>query len=269
MANTMRLFGRPNNKIATVKIEGIISDSDLLGTSRAKIIESLKEAERRKARALVVRINSPGGTVAACQEIFYSISRLRQKGLPVVASMGDVAASGGVYISMAANQIVASPGSVTGSIGVIMRSSDLSDLYQKIGVSPKVVKSGPHKDMLATYRSFSEEERKLLQDLINDTHDQFVEAVAAARNKPRSEVEAIADGRILTGRQAFQLGLVDMLGDMESAVELAASLAGIKEPKLMPIRPRRRWRPRLFAPIASYIEEEMPRGIPLWIMPTL
>jgi protease-4 len=261
----MRLFGRPNNRIAAIKIEGVISDSDLLGTSRARIIEALKEAERKKVRAIVVRINSPGGTVAACQEVFCSISRLRQRGLPVVASMGDVAASGGVYISMAANQIVASPGSVTGSIGVIIRSSDLSDFYHKIGVSPKVVKSGPHKDMLATYRSFSEEERKLLQDLINDTHDQFIEAVAAARNRPKSEIEVIADGRILTGRQAFQLGLVDVLGDMETAVELAASLAGIKKPKLISVRLRRRWRPRLFAPI----REGIPHGIPLWVMPSL
>jgi protease-4 len=158
----MRILKRSKNRIAVVKIDGVISDSDSYGTDRAKIVGSLEEAVRRKARGIVLRVNSPGGTVAACQEIFAAVERMKGKSIPVVASMGDIAASGGVYVSMAASEIIASPGTITGSIGVIIKGNDLSALYNKVGVLPKVVKSGAHKDMLATYRSFSPEEQALL-----------------------------------------------------------------------------------------------------------
>jgi protease-4 len=274
MIKTVKLVRRSRNKVAVVKVEGIISDSDLAGASRMKVVSALKEAERKKARAVVLRVNSPGGSVAACQEVYRSVLRLKEKGILVVASMGEVAASGGVYVSMAANEIVANPGTITGSIGVIIRSSDLSSLYNKVGVSPKVVKSGPHKDMLSTYRSFSTDEQAILQDLINDSHDQFVEIVMAARKKSRDEVERIADGRIMTGRQAVQVGLVDSLGDMETAIERAASLANIEgKPDVIIIQPKRSLWQKLFGHFFGLAQQavagEHLAGIPLWLLPKL
>jgi protease IV len=280
----MRLFRRTKNRIAIVKIDGVISDSDSYGTDRAKIVASLEEARSRKARGIVLRVNSPGGTVAACQEVFAAVERMKGKSIPVVASMGDIAASGGVYVSMAASEIIASPGTITGSIGVIIKGNDLSVLYNRVGVSPKVVKSGAHKDMMATYRSLSEEEQALLQGLINDTHDQFVETVAIARKKPRDEIDRIADGRILTGRQAHTSGLVDALGDLESAVERAAKLAGLREkPKVLVIQPHKSFWQRLLRPFlggsgfafippllgnsTSLEYTAPPLPIPMWIMP--
>jgi protease-4 len=270
----MRFLRKSKKRVVVVKVEGIIADNDSLGAGRTKVITALKDALQRDARAIVLRVNSPGGTVAACQEIFEAVVRAKEKGIPVVASMGDVAASGGVYISMAATEIVANPGTVTGSIGVIIRSSDLSHLYEKVGVSPKVVKSGPHKDMLATYRSFSKDEESLLQDVINDSHKQFVEVIAAARNRSHVEVERIADGRIMTGRQALEAGLIDNLGDLDLAVKRAASLAGIEgEPKVTYIQPRKSILQRLFGPVfeigrSAGLAQTL-SGIPLWILPTI
>ena len=269
----MRLFKRAKNIVAVVKIEGVIADSDAFAGGRAKVIAALKEAERRRARAIVLRVNSPGGSVAACQEIFSSIARIKGKGIPIVASMGDIAASGGVYVSMAANEVIANAGTVTGSIGVIIRGSDLSHLYDKLGVSPKVVKSGPHKDMLATYRSFSKDEESLLQDVINDTHAQFVEAVSSSRNRPRTEIEGIADGRILTGRQALDAGLVDQLGDLDLAIERATSLAKIPgKPQVISIQPRKSLLQRALGPFGKFGQQAVLgsdlSGIPLWLLAT-
>lgn len=265
----MRLFGRAKNRVAVVRIEGIIADSESLTAGRSKVLAALNAAERKRASAVVLRVNSPGGSVAACQEIFACVQRLVEKGIPVVASMGDVAASGAVYVSMAATEIVANPGSVTGSIGVIIRSTDLSRLYDKVGIAPKVIKSGPHKDMLATYRSFSKDEESLLQGVINDSHDQFVETVTTSRKKARGEIEQIADGRILTGRQAHEIGLVDHLGDMEFSVLRAAALANIKPPpRLIYIKIRKGRFQRLFSygqfgPVGGDLS-----GIPLWLLAT-
>ena len=279
----MRILRRSKNRIALIKIDGVISDSDSFGVDRATIVASLKEAQRRKARGIVLRVNSPGGTVAACQDIFAAVERVKEKSIPVVASMGDMAASGGVYVSMAASEILASPGTITGSIGVIIKGNDLSALYSKVGVSPKIVKSGAHKDMMATYRPLSDEEQALLQGVIDDSHDQFVERVAASRKRPRSEIERIADGRILTGRQAHKSGLIDSLGDLDAAVERAAELAGVKEkPRVIEIRGHRRLGQRFLRPFfgrsqlglpflsssGSSIEYTVPPfPIPMWIMP--
>jgi protease-4 len=187
--------------------------------------------------------------------------------------MGDVAASGGVYVAMAASEIVANPGTVTGSIGVIIRSTNLIHLYEKIGIEPKVIKSGRHKDMLATYRSFSDEEKILLQTVIDDSHRQFVEAVSESRAKSLASVEQIADGRIMTGRQALESGLVDHLGDLEFAIERARSLAGLPgQPRLIYVRIRRGRLQRLFNRMAEYTSG-LPtgaglKGLPLWMLPT-
>ena len=264
---------KSNSRVAIVKVEGVIADSDTFGAGRSKILAALKEAERRKARAIVLRVNSPGGSVAACQEIFASIEQIKEKGVPIIASMGDIAASGGVYISMAANEIFANPGTLTGSIGVIIKSNDLSQLYDKVGVSPKVVKSGPHKDMLATYRSFSKDEELLLQNVIDDTYNQFVEVVASSRNIPRSDISLVADGRIMTGRQAKEAGLVDSLGGLDMAVKRASSLAGVSgEPQIFSIQPRRSLLQRLLRPMTGYGERAatggLLSGVPLWILPT-
>ncbi|HKV39458.1 MAG TPA: signal peptide peptidase SppA [Blastocatellia bacterium] len=246
----MALFNS-NTRIAVVTIEGVISDGGSFSTSRQRIVDCLKEAERKRAQGVVLRINSPGGTVGACQEVYAAVSRLAEK-TPVVASMGEIAASGGVYIAMAANSVVANPGTITGSIGVIIRANDFSALYDQFGIVPKVIKSGEHKDMLASYRAFSPEERSLLQGLIDDSHHQFVEAVAAARKKPAREIEEIADGRILTGRQAHQFGLVDVLGDLQTAIDIVATRAGIKgKPKVLDIEPRRSFIARLLSPFLS------------------
>jgi protease-4 len=279
----MGIFRRAKNRIALVKIEGVISDSDSYGTDRATIVASLKEAQRKKARGIVLRVNSPGGTVAACQDIFAAVERVKEKSIPVVASMGDIAASGGVYVSMAATEIVASPGTITGSIGVIIKGNDLSALYSKVGVSPKVVKSGAHKDMMASYRALSSEEQSLLQGVIDDSHDQFVERVAVSRKKARNEIEQIADGRILTGRQAHASGLVDSLGDLEAAVDRAAELAGVKEkPRLIEIRGHKSLTQKLLRPFLGKSQLGLPSllssgtsieytsppfPIPMWIMP--
>lgn len=270
----MSFFKRSKNRIAVVKVEGIIADNDAISASRAKVIASLKAATSKHARAIVLRINSPGGSVAACQEIYSWLIRLKEQGIPVVASMGDIAASGGVYISMAATEVIANPGTVTGSIGVIIRSSDLSHLYDKVGISPKVVKSGPHKDMLATYRAFSKDEESLLQSVIDDTHRQFVESVASARNKPQSEIEQIADGRIMTGRQALEAGLVDSLGDLDHAIQRAATLAGIVgKPQLFFVQSRKALWQKMLGPFGFFAQRAeiggSLSGIPLWILPTL
>jgi protease-4 len=166
---------------------------------------------------------------------------------------------------------------------VIIKGNDLSALYSKVGISPKVIKSGVHKDMMATYRSLSAEEQALLQGVIDDSHDQFVEIVAAARKRPRDEVERIADGRILTGRQAHASGLVDSLGDLEAAVDRAATLAGLKEkPKLVVIQAHKSFWQRVLRPILGKSQFGLPSllssgstmdytpppfPIPMWIMP--
>src|SRR5262245_21562915 len=277
------MFWRSKNRIALIKIEGVISDSDSYGTDRARIVASLKEAQKRKARGIVLRVNSPGGTVAACQEIFAAVERVKEQSIPVVASMGDIAASGGVYVAMAASEILASPGTVTGSIGVIIKGNDLSALYSRVGVSPKVIKSGAHKDMMATYRSLSPEEQALLQGVIDDSHAQFVETIAAARKRPRNDIEQIADGRILTGRQAHASGLIDSLGDLDAAIDRAAKLAGLRQkPRLMVIEVHKSFWQRLLRPVLGRFQLGLPAAtlggisseyaappypIPMWIMP--
>ncbi|KAF0205633.1 MAG: protease IV [bacterium] len=258
--------------IAITKIEGVIADGIDASSGREEVVESLKMAEEYEVKALIVRINSPGGTVGASQEIYQAIRKVREKGIPVVASFGDVAASGGVYVAMAANKVVSNPGTITGSIGVIIKSNNLTELYSKIGVSAQVIKSGTHKDILASYRALTEEERELLQETIDDTYLQFVEAVAEGRGLSVDEVKAFSDGRIFSGRQAKNFKLVDELGDFQTAINVAKQLAGIEgEPKLLHLEPEKSWRETLLGPFSKavnrwQIRSEM-QGIPLWLMP--
>lgn len=221
-------------RVAIVEVEGVILDAD-------DVVRQLKEhLENSTVKAVVVRINSPGGVVAPTQEIYDAVSRFKAEGKPVVASLGSVAASGGYYIAAAAERIVASPGTLTGSIGVIMQLTNLEGLLKKVGLRYEVIKSGKYKDIGSFARSMTEQERQILQTLMDDVHGQFVDAVASGRKLDRKAVLALADGQIFSGRQAKELSLVDELGGREEAIELAAKLAGISgKPRLL--IPRRRF----------------------------
>lgn len=226
-------FAFGGDRVAVIEIEGLIVDP-------LPVVRELEEhRDDPSVRAVVVRIDSPGGVVGPSQEIYEAIRRVRAKDKPVVASLGAVAASGGYYIAAAADRIVANPGTLTGSIGVIMHLAELEGLFKKIGVRYEVIKSGRYKDLGSFARRMTQDERRLLQDLLDDVHLQFVEAVAEGRGLDREAVLALADGRIFSGRQARGLQLVDALGGLQEAVELAAELGGIpgKPRVLYPRRP--------------------------------
>lgn len=223
------------NRVAVVEVEGLIVDAE-------RVVREIDEhAEDPSIRAIVVRIQSPGGVVAPTQEIHDAIARARGRDKPVVASMGAVAASGGYYLATAANRIVANPGTLTGSIGVIMQLAEIEGLLKKVGVRYEVIKTGRYKDVGNIARPMTPEERAILQALLDDMHDQFVTAVAKGRSLPRDVVVALADGRVYSGRQAKELRLVDDLGGLEEAIRLAGELAGISgKPRV--VRPRRPFR---------------------------
>lgn len=223
------------DRIALIRVEGVILDSQTT-------IEDLKRfSENPSVKAIVIRIDSPGGGVVPSQEIYDAVKRVRNKNnKAVIASMGSVAASGGYYIAAATDRIVANPGTLTGSIGVIMETANVEGLLQKIGVEGVVVKSGKYKDVGSPLRKMSADERGLLQAVMDDVHKQFIEAVAEGRSIEIRAAQALADGRIFTGRQAKEAKLVDELGDLEDAIELAAEVVGIEgEPKV--VEPRRRF----------------------------
>jgi protease-4 len=215
--------------LARIALEGPIA-----GGTRKRVLKALRQVEQRECPALLLRIDSPGGTVGDSQEIHAALLRLRQKGCRVVASFGNISASGGVYVGVAAEKIVANPGTITGSIGVILRGNNLSKLLERIGVSFETVKSGLYKDILSPDRALTEAERELLQSLIDSSYSQFVSAVAEGRGLAEEQVRSFADGRVFSGAQALELGLVDELGDEERARELAASLAGLDPQKTRP-----------------------------------
>src|SRR5512143_3207781 len=195
------------SRVALVKIEGLLLGSE-------DVVEELRNhAEDSSVKAIVIRIDSPGGGVVPSQEIYNAVKAARREGKKVVVSMGSVAASGGYYIAAAADKIVANPGTLTGSIGVKMEFANLEKLLEKIGVKGLVVKAGEYKDIGAPFRDMTDQEKQLLQDVIDDVHSQFIEAVSEGRSMPAADVKAIADGRIFTGRQALTLKLVDRLGD--------------------------------------------------------
>ena len=208
-----------NDKVGVVSVNGIISDS-------MEITDQLDEFGRDDSIvAVVLRIDSPGGGVAASQEIYDAVIELKKK-KKVVASMGSVAASGGLLIACAADKIVANAGTITGSISAIMQFANFEELLKKIGLKSSVVKSGKYKDIGSPLRDMTPDERKIIQDLIDDIYNQFVEVIVRDRKLSRNQVVAIADGRVFSGRQAKEYGLVDHLGDMRSAARLASQLAG-------------------------------------------
>lgn len=209
----------------------IIIDGPITGATRKVILKALTEVEEREFPALLLRIDSPGGTVGDSQEIHAALLRLREKGCRVVASFGNISASGGVYIGVAAEKIVANAGTITGSIGVILRGNNLSKLLERIGIRFETIKSGTYKDILSPDRALTSEERQLLQSLIDSSYEQFVRAVSEGRQLSHESVYGFADGRVFTGAQAKELGLVDELGDEEHARRLAAKLADLDEEK--------------------------------------
>mgnify|MGYP000099035541 FL=1 len=225
-------MGQPTNlvigdKIGVVEIYGVISDSK-------QVIEQLHDfRDNDSIKALVLRVDSPGGGVGPSQEIYDEVLALDEL-KPVVVSMGSVAASGGYYVAAAAREIVANPGTITGSIGVIMEFANFQELLEKIGLSSVVVKSGAYKDIGSPTRDMSAAEREILQDLIDDVHNQFVSSVAEGRELDEQAVRSIADGRIFSGRRAMELGLVDSMGNLQAAIDRAAVLAGLDaEPKIV------------------------------------
>lgn len=212
-------------KIARIEVTGAIA-----GGTRKAVLKALKTVKEKKYPALVVRIDSPGGTVVDSQEIYQALKKLSET-VKIVASFGNLSASGGVYIAMGCPHIMANPGTITGSIGVILRGNNLERLLEKVGVSFQVIKSGPYKDILSFDRELLPEEKVILQDLIDDSYGQFVETVATARQLSIEEVKKFADGRIFTGQQALALGVVDRLGTEEDAKQWAATLAGLDPEK--------------------------------------
>ncbi len=200
-------------------IEGLITDS-------FKINQQIDEfAEDSSIVAVVVRINSPGGSVGAAQEIYDAILELKKK-KKVVVSMGSIAASGGLLIACAGDKIVANPGTITGSISAIMQFANLEELMKKMGVKSSVVKSGPYKDIGSPMREMTPEEQAIVQELVDDIYNQFIDVIVRNRKLTREQVAAIADGRVFSGRKAKEYGLVDQLGNMDAAAKLASVLAG-------------------------------------------
>jgi protease-4 len=221
-------------RVAVVELEGIIIEVD-------DLVRELKaHRENPLVRAVVIRINSPGGVVGPTQELHDAIVRLRQAKKPVVASLGAVAASGGYYVAVAADQIYANPGTLTGSIGVIMQMANVESLMKKVGVDYVVVKAGQFKDIGNISRPMTAEERRVLQSLLDDVHGQFINAVAEGRKLAPEQVRQFADGRIFSGVQAKDLKMVDELGGLEEAIDRAATLAGLTLPPRV-INPRRRF----------------------------
>lgn len=209
------------DRIALIHIEGLITDSK-------DTVDELKEYVKNPAiKAIVLRIESPGGAVAPAQEIYEEVRKAVAK-KKVLVSMGSVAASGGYYIASPATRIIANPGTLTGSIGVIMEIPNIEGLMNKLGIKTEVVKSGRHKDIASIFRGIGKEEREILQGVLDNVHEQFIQAVAEGRKMLPSDVRKLADGRVFTGEQALKVGLIDELGTLEDTVQAAAKLVGIK-----------------------------------------
>ncbi len=232
-------LGAGKDAVAIIPISGAIYQTDssrVWERGSQQIARRIKAAAARKeVKAILLDINSPGGSVGAVQEIYSAILRAKaETKKPFVARFGDVSASGGYYVAAACDKIVSAPGTITGSIGVIFSASSFSGLMNKIGMRNETIKSGKFKDIGSPSRDMTTEERKLLQTIIDDSYGQFVDAVAAGRSMPAEEVRVLADGRIYTGRQALAVKLIDKLGDLQDALDIAGEMAKIgKNPRVV------------------------------------
>ncbi|MEN8212243.1 MAG: signal peptide peptidase SppA [Thermodesulfobacteriota bacterium] len=225
-----RSYASSQGNIGIVEINGMILSSK-------KIIQNIKTfRDDDSIKAIILRIDSPGGGIGPSQEIYREVMKTK-KDKKIITSMGSVAASGGYYIASATNKIIANAGTITGSIGVIMEYANIEAIAKKIGISPVVIKSGKFKDLGSPLRELKDSERKILQDLVNELHLQFVNDAAKARGIDVETMLALADGRVYTGQKALDLNLIDRLGNLDDAVQWVGELAGIKE-KLKPVYPR-------------------------------
>ena len=261
-------------RVAVVEVEGVIGVGADRGLDTESIIRLLNEyRDDPTVRAVVLRIDSPGGVVAPTQEIFTAVRRLRETKKPVVASLGSVAASGGYYVAVSADRIFASPGTLTGSIGVVMQLANVEGLLKKVGVEYVVVKAGAYKDVGNFARAMTPEERRILQSLLDDIYDQFISAVAEGRGLEPQAVRGFAEGRIFSGRQAHGLKMVDDLGGLDDAIEAAAKMAGLPaKPKVL--YPRRRFSLRELlrnewglGPVSRMLPAIQTLRTPLYLMP--
>ncbi|HIE43220.1 MAG TPA: signal peptide peptidase SppA [Candidatus Omnitrophica bacterium] len=227
------------------------------------LVQKIKHLrENPDVKVVVVRINSPGGTVGAVQEVYHELLKLKKSGKKLVASLGEVAASGGYYIACAADKIVANPGTITGSIGVLIPITNFEGLFKKLGINVQVIKSKKHKDIGTSSRPLTPEEEKILKSMVDNAYQQFLSAVKAGRGNLMSEkqIEEAADGRIMTGEQAKEINLIDELGNFEDAINTAAKLAGI-EGKVRILEEKRGFR-RIFWQLGARVSHPLQRLLP-------
>ena len=249
--------GTGAGKVLLMDLSGVISEEPLISLGAqaprvsilARVREELKKADDDdRIQALVVRINSPGGTATASDILYRELSAFKaRKKIPVVAAIMDVGASGGYYVALAADTIVAHPTTVTGSIGVVMLTLNAEGLLQKVGIAPLAIKSGAKKDMGSPFRGLSDEERQIFQGVIDDLYGRFVSLIAKERRMPEDKVRAFADGRIYTARQAKELGLVDRVGYLEEAVEAAKQAARLSEARVVMYHRPREYRSNIYS----------------------
>ncbi|MBI3031384.1 MAG: signal peptide peptidase SppA [Candidatus Rokubacteria bacterium] len=249
--------GTGPGKVLLMDLSGVISEEPLIALGAqaprvsilARVREELKKAEDDdRLQALVVRINSPGGTATASDILYHELSAFKaRKKIPVIAVIMDVGASGGYYVALAADTIVAHPTTVTGSIGVVMLTLNAEGLLQKVGVAPLAIKSGAKKDMGSPFRALSDDERQIFQGVIDDLYSRFVSLIAKERRLPEDKVRAFADGRIYTAQQAKDLGLVDRVGYLEEAVEVAKQAARLPDARIVMYHRPREYRSNIYS----------------------
>jgi protease-4 len=238
-------LGSIGGRVGLVEVLGDISESE-------SVVEQLERLGRDPSvHAIVIRIDSPGGGVAASQEIYEAVQKVRKQDKPVVASLAGVAASGGYYVACAADTIVSNPGTLTGSIGVIMSFPNTEELFRKVGLKLEVIKTGKFKDVGSIWRPMTDEERELLQGVLTNVYDQFVDAIVEGREMSRDRILPYADGRVFSGDQAQEYGFVDVLGDLDDAIDIAGELGGIRGKPSVVRKERRR------VTLFDFLEEKM------------
>ncbi len=214
--------GKGNGKIAVVDLDFTILSSESI------VRQFRKFGEDKSIKAILLHVNTPGGGVAASQEMYEAIKKVKDSGKPVVVSISSLGASGGYYAACGGTIIVANPGSLVGSIGVIMNLTNFKDMAEKIGITENIIKSGELKDAGNPFRELNEKDKEYFQDIVNDSYDQFLDVVSKSRKIDKEKLRVYADGRVFTGRQAKDIGLIDSLGTYEDAVKITSRLAGIE-----------------------------------------
>ena len=238
------------DKVAVVDLKGVISSSE-------DVVRQMKKYKNNSSvRAIVLHIDSPGGGVVASQEMYEEVRAVRDGGKPVIVSMGSLAASGGYYVAVGGSYLVANRGTLTGSVGVISEFLQVKDALDKLGIGVKTIKAGKLKDAGSPMRAMNEDDQKYFQALMDDVHRQFIDVVARERKMDVEKVRELADGRVFTGEQALQLGLVDTLGTFEDAVRIAAVKVGIKgEPAIVRERKRQMWYESFFGDAGETLKD--------------